>query len=64
MKSDDTFVWILWPLEGAVPNIQAKILNKDADAVKVKVTEPGKESWIIEVPFLNSKAVIVEKTKH
>lgn len=59
LKSDDTFVWILWPSEGKSPNIQANILSKDANAVKVKVTAPGKGSWIIEVPFLNSKEVVL-----
>jgi hypothetical protein len=64
LKSDDTFVWILWPSEGASPNVKANILNKDANSVKVKVTGPGNESWIIEVPNLNSGKVRVEKTKN
>ena len=63
LKSDDTFVWIFWPSEGVSPNIEAKILSKDANAVKVEVSSPGKESWIIEVPSLNSNEVKVDKTK-
>ncbi len=59
LNADDTFVWILWPSEGKSPAIQAKILSKDANAVKINVTEPGKGSWEIIVPSLNSKAVQV-----
>jgi hypothetical protein len=59
LNADDTFVWILWPSEGKTPAIQTKILSKDANAVKIKVTEPGKDSWEIIVPSLNSKAVQV-----
>ena len=59
LKSDDTFVWILWPSAGKSSIIQAKILNKDINAVKVKVTAPGKGSWTITVPYLNSKDVVL-----
>ncbi|MBV5312917.1 MAG: alginate lyase family protein [Prolixibacteraceae bacterium] len=59
LKSDDTFVWILWPSEGKTPEIQTRILSKDAQSVKVRVTEQGKGSWEILVPFLNSKSTQV-----
>lgn len=55
LKSDDTFVWILWPSEGKTPEIQTQILSKDALSVKVRVTEQAKGSWDIQVPFLNSR---------
>jgi len=59
LKSDDTFVWILWPSEGKTPEIHTRILSKDAQSVKVRVTEQGKGSWEILVPFLNSKSAQV-----
>jgi hypothetical protein len=59
LKSDDTFVWILWPSEGKTPQIQTRILSKDAQSVKVRVTEQGKGAWEILVPFLNSKSAQV-----
>lgn len=59
LKSDDTFVWILWPSEGKTPEIQTRILSKNAQSVKVRVTEQGKGSWEILVPFLNSKSAQV-----
>jgi hypothetical protein len=57
LNADDSFVWILWPSEGKTPAIQTKILSKDANSVKVQVTEPGKGAYTIEVPYLNSKNV-------
>ncbi len=60
LKSDDTFVWVLWPSEGKTPAIKTEILSKDANSVNVRVTEPGKGSWTILVPFLNSQAVNVK----
>lgn len=57
LKSDETFVWILWPSEGKAPEVQAGILSRDAGSVKVRVTEPGKGYWDIQVPFQNSKGV-------
>jgi hypothetical protein len=60
LKADETLVWILWPSEGKAPDIQAKIVSQDANAVKVRVSEPGKGSWDVEVPFMNSKNVVVK----
>jgi hypothetical protein len=60
LKSDDTFVWILWPSEGKAPTIQAKIVSKEANTVKVRISEPGKGSWEVVVPFMNSKNVVVK----
>lgn len=61
LKSDDTFVWILWPSEGKIPEIQASILSKSNESVKVLVTEPGKGSYEIELPYENSHVVGVKK---
>jgi hypothetical protein len=62
LNSDEIFVWILWPSEGKSPLIQASILSKEAQAVKVRVTEPGKGSWEILVPFMNNKNVSVKSS--
>ncbi len=59
LKSDETFVWILWPSEGKTPEIQARILSKDSEFVKIEVTEPGKGSYKIVVPYENSQAARV-----
>jgi hypothetical protein len=60
LKSDKTFVWILWPSAEKAPIIQTKIVSQDANSVKVRVSEPGKGSWDVEVPFMNSKNVQVK----
>lgn len=59
LNADDTFVWILWPYESKAPSFVANILSKDANSVKIQVSEPGKGSWEIVVPFMNSKNVKV-----
>jgi len=64
LKSDDTFVWILWPSEGKTLEIRSEILSKDAQSVKVRVTEPGKGTWDIRIPFLNSKAIDVKMSSN
>jgi hypothetical protein len=62
LKSDDTFAWILWPSEGSSPDIKAEILAKDDLSVKIRVSEPGKGSWEVLVPFADSKKVTVNKS--
>ena len=63
LKSDDTFIWILWPSEGKVQEVQARILLKNEASVKIEVTEPGKGSYEIEVPYENSKDVHISHKK-
>jgi len=62
LKSDETLVWILWPSEGKTPEIQARILSKEPESVKIAVTETGKGSYEIVVPYENSQAVRVKTT--
>ena len=61
INAGETFVWVLWPSEGKAPQIQTKIISKDEQSVTVKVTEAGKGSWEVKVPFMDSKAVEVKK---
>jgi hypothetical protein len=60
LKSDETFVWVLWPSDGKIPEIQTEIMSSDEQSVSIQVTEPGKGTWDIQVPFQNSKAVKVK----
>jgi hypothetical protein len=60
IKTNNTFVWILWPSEEKAPEIQTKIMSSDPQSVNIQVTEPGKGTWDIQVPFQNSKAVKVK----
>lgn len=59
LKSSNTFVWILWPSKGKSPEVTAEILSKDKESVKVRITETGKQSWEVLVPFSDSKLVQV-----
>ncbi len=63
LPADDTFVWILWPSEGKGPKLQTSILSKTNDHVMVKVTEAGKGSWVVRVPFLDRKGVVIKSEK-
>lgn len=59
LKTNESFVWVLWPSKGNTPAIQAKIVSKDANKVKVHVSVTGEGSWDITIPFMNSKNVVV-----
>ncbi|HNX55830.1 MAG TPA: alginate lyase family protein [Prolixibacteraceae bacterium] len=61
LKSDDTFVWILWPSEGKTPEIKTEILAKDAQSVKLRVNQVGAGFWEIVLPFNNSQLVEILK---
>ncbi|MEX0928989.1 MAG: alginate lyase family protein [Balneolales bacterium] len=54
IDSDQAFVWILYPSEGAAPDVKADIVSRDSDAVEVRVTLPDEGQWNIKVPFFNT----------
>ena len=60
LKADDTFIWILWPSKGKAPNIRTEILSKDANSVKVRVSDSQKRHWDITVPFATSSKAEVK----
>lgn len=60
IKSNSTFVWVLFPSEKAAPNIQTKILSHDSNGVKVQVTNPEKGEWKMLIPFSNSTIAELE----
>ncbi len=63
LPADDTFVWILWPAEGQVPDIKAVVLSKTNDHVIVKITQPRKKSWVVRIPFLDRTGVEIKSEK-
>ena len=46
-----TFVWVLYPSEGVVSGVKAEVLSENDREVKVKVTAPGRQEWVVEVPL-------------
>lgn len=54
INSGTAFVWILWPSEGAAPDIRTEILSQDANSIKVRITEPKNGTWDIRIPFTKS----------
>jgi hypothetical protein len=57
IETNATFVWVLWPSERNTPEIQTQIVSKDAQSVKVRITEKGKGSWDILISLMNGKGV-------
>ena len=54
INTGSTFVWVLWPSEGAAANIHTEILSQDSNSVKVRVSETQKRYWDITIPFADS----------
>lgn len=53
LKSDDTFVWVLWPSEGKAPAIRTQLISKNSEHVELMVfSDEGK--WRLHIPFLDS----------
>lgn len=62
LPATETFVWLLLPYESKQPDIQAKIISKDANSVTVGITEKGIASWKIRIPFLDKTKIKYEQT--
>jgi len=63
IKSDKTFVWVLFPSEKSLPNINAKIISKSKDKLIVQVNNPEKGKWKIIIPFYDSTKASVNYSK-
>jgi hypothetical protein len=54
-----TFAWVLWPSEKELPVVHTELISENSHSMEIRVTEEGKESWNIVIPFMNSEAVKV-----
>lgn len=54
IKRNTCFVWILYPSEGNVSKIEAKILSQAEESIKVRVKSSNEGRWEIVIPFSNS----------
>jgi hypothetical protein len=62
IKSNATFIWVLFPSEGAVPKIKTEVVSQDSEAVKVRVTNQENIEWIATISFSDSsKAMLKSK---
>ena len=62
IKSNATFVWVLFPSDEAGPKIKAEVVSQDSDTVKVRVTNQENKEWIATIPFSDSsKAMLKSK---
>jgi Heparinase II/III-like protein. len=60
LKSDDTFVWILWPSESKLPAVTAKVISKDDHSATIRIAEAESGTWEIVIPFLNCKQIQIK----
>lgn len=58
INQDDTIAWILVPGKQTIPNLKAKVLSKNKENIKIKVTSSNK-TWILNIPFYDSSGVKV-----
>ncbi len=55
IKSDETLIWLLVPFESSAPKMKVKVISKNSEGVKIKVTSPLKGEWDVTVPYSNSE---------
>ncbi len=58
VKVDQTFVWLLFPSEGKVPSVKAKVLAENEEEVQVEVVSEG-STWTMRVPYGDSGKVMI-----
>ncbi|MCM4153991.1 heparinase [Arenibacter sp. N53] len=61
IKTDATFVWLLWPSEEEMPKIKARIKSENEQEITVGVTSKGKK-WQLTIPFNNSSKAKLSTT--
>lgn len=64
IQSDATFVWLLVPAEVEVSEMSAKVISKNENELKLKVSSNEKGSWVITIPFFNSENANLEFTEN
>jgi hypothetical protein len=57
IKAGETFVWLLVPFDSVAPKLKAKLISKDANGVKLHVSDPNKRAWDISIPYSDSNQV-------
>ncbi|GAB3171809.1 alginate lyase family protein [Telluribacter humicola] len=60
ITQDQTFVWLLFPSEGQMPLVKARLLAENEEGVEVEVSTNGK-TWKMMVPYRDSRGVVVRK---
>ena len=55
-----TFVWLLFPSERKMPQVEAKIISEIEDEVQIEVKSKN-EIWQLTVPFINSEKAKLTK---
>lgn len=51
IKSNDRFVWVLYPSEKAEKLVRAEIISETPKEIKVRITNEKKDEWVVDVPL-------------
>jgi len=54
IRSDTTFVWLLFPSCGTLPEVKASLVVRDKNKITMKVVNPEKGEWMVTVPLSDS----------
>lgn len=54
IKTNSTFVWILYPSEGKTAAVEAEIVRRDDQGVTLSVSDESGNRWEVTVPYGNS----------
>lgn len=55
IETDATFVWLLVPSELLPPVLEAKVVSKNENEIKLEVLDGNKGKWQLTIPFADSK---------
>lgn len=55
IEKDETFVWLLIPYEKEAPKGKVDMISKNANEIKLRITDQEKGSWELTIPYSNSK---------
>ncbi|GAB1453851.1 hypothetical protein MASR2M47_39070 [Draconibacterium sp.] len=56
-------MWLLVPSEKEAPKVEAKVVSKNESEIKLQVAITGKGSWMLTIPFSNSRNAKLEFVK-
>jgi hypothetical protein len=60
IKSDKTFVWLLYPSEGTQIDVDAKIIGETSEAVEVQVKDRHGKIMNVTIPFSDSSLASIK----
>lgn len=60
IESDEVFVWLLMPSKSDIRKVRAEILAQSKAGVRLKISDPIKGVWTLNVPYANGEGASVK----